>query len=81
MPSPRRATKNDLAPYVLLLRGINVGGTRSLPMKDLVLLCEAAGCADVRTYIQSGNVVVRLRAEVAQRSPTISRRASSSASR
>src|SRR5262245_9186319 len=28
-----------------------------LPMKELVRMLEAAGCADVRTYIQSGNAV------------------------
>lgn len=43
--------------YVALMRGINVGGKNSLPMKDLVSLFTAAGCADVKTYIQSGNVV------------------------
>jgi uncharacterized protein (DUF1697 family) len=43
--------------YVALLRGINVGGKNLLPMKDLVSLFEEAGCAAVRTYIQSGNVI------------------------
>ena len=43
--------------HVALLRGINVGGTRSLPMKELAELCTAAGCTEVQTYIQSGNVV------------------------
>lgn len=43
--------------FVALLRGINVGGTGILPMKELALLCEKAGCTAVRTYIQSGNVV------------------------
>ena len=43
--------------YVALLRGINVGGRNLLPMKDLVRLFEAAGCAGARTYIQSGNVI------------------------
>ena len=43
--------------YVALLRGINVGGKNKLPMKTLVELCEELGCVDVRTYIQSGNVV------------------------
>ena len=43
--------------YLALLRGINVGGKNKLPMKDLAALFVAAGCADVRTYIQSGNVV------------------------
>lgn len=43
--------------YVALLRGINVGGNNKLAMRDLAALCEGLGCAAVRTYIQSGNVV------------------------
>jgi uncharacterized protein (DUF1697 family) len=43
--------------YVALLRGINVGGKNKLPMKDLIALCTEAGCGDVRTHIQSGNVL------------------------
>ncbi len=42
---------------VALLRGINVGGNRKLPMKDLSGWMERAGFEGVRTYIQSGNVV------------------------
>ena len=45
--------------YVALLRGINVGGKNKLPMKDLVDVFVGAGCGDVRTYIQSGNVIFR----------------------
>ena len=43
--------------YVVFLRGINVGGAGKLPMADLRALCERAGLAKVRTYIQSGNVI------------------------
>jgi uncharacterized protein (DUF1697 family) len=43
--------------YVALLRAINVGGTGKLPMKKLTALCAELGFADVRTCIQSGNVV------------------------
>lgn len=43
--------------YVALLRGINVGGKNILPMKDLAKMFADAGCTNVRTYIQSGNVV------------------------
>ena len=43
--------------HVALLRGINVGGKNKLPMKDLIALFADAGAEDVRTYIQSGNVV------------------------
>ena len=44
---------------IALLRGINVGGKNRLPMKELAALFVDAGCEDVRTYIQSGNVVFR----------------------
>lgn len=53
--------------HVALLRGINVGGKNKLPMAALVELCEAAGCRDVRTYIQSGNVVFRAPARLRAR--------------
>jgi uncharacterized protein (DUF1697 family) len=42
---------------VALLRGINVGGRNKVPMADLRAAIEAAGHADVSTYIQSGNVL------------------------
>ncbi len=45
--------------YVALLRAVNVGGTGSMPMKDLVGLCRDLGLSDVRTYIQSGNIVFK----------------------
>lgn len=44
---------------IALLRGVNVGGTGKLPMKDLAAMCTKLGFADVKTYIQSGNVVFR----------------------
>lgn len=43
--------------YVALFRGINVGGNNILPMKALCALFEANGCANVSSYIQSGNVM------------------------
>jgi uncharacterized protein (DUF1697 family) len=45
--------------YVALLRGVNVGGARKLPMKELAPALAGLGFEDVRTYIQSGNVVFR----------------------
>lgn len=50
---------NDDRVWISLLRGINVGGSNKLPMAELRELFAGAGCADVRTYIQSGNVVFR----------------------
>jgi uncharacterized protein (DUF1697 family) len=46
------------ARHVLLLRGINVGPHRRIPMADLRARLEQAGYADVATYVQSGNVVL-----------------------
>lgn len=45
--------------HVALLRGINVGGRNSLPMVELRSLAATLGFADVRTYIQSGNLLFR----------------------
>jgi uncharacterized protein (DUF1697 family) len=50
--------------YAALLRGINLGG-RQLPMKELVAMFERAGCTNVRSYIQSGNVVFRAQQKIA----------------
>jgi len=43
---------------ILLLRGINVGSRNRIPMPALRERLIAAGFTDVRTYIQSGNVVL-----------------------
>jgi uncharacterized protein (DUF1697 family) len=45
--------------WIVLLRGVNVGGNNRLPMKALAAELESLGFSDVRTYIQSGNVVFR----------------------
>jgi len=42
---------------ILLLRGINVGGHHKIKMETLRALCESLGMTEVRTYIQSGNIV------------------------
>jgi uncharacterized protein (DUF1697 family) len=42
---------------VALLRGINVGGNNLIRMPDLVECFRDAGYGDVRTYVQSGNVL------------------------
>jgi uncharacterized protein (DUF1697 family) len=47
------------ATWIALFRGINVGGRNILPMKQFVPLLNKIGAEDVRTYIQSGNVVFR----------------------
>jgi uncharacterized protein (DUF1697 family) len=43
--------------YVALLRGINVGGNAMVSMKDLKAAFERRGLSNVRTYINSGNVI------------------------
>lgn len=45
--------------YVILMRGINVGGKNKIPMAALKQLLDELGFEDVVTYIQSGNVVLR----------------------
>ncbi len=45
--------------YVILLRGINVGGKNNMPMAQLVLFLEEHGFTNVVTYIQSGNVILQ----------------------
>jgi len=56
--------------HVALLRAINLAGKNRVPMKTLAALFVDAGCADVRTYIQSGNVVFRGSAPLARRVPS-----------
>ncbi|MEU6097212.1 DUF1697 domain-containing protein [Streptomyces sp. NPDC047079] len=43
--------------YAALLRGINVGGNKKLPMADLRALMEGLGYEGVRTHLQSGQAV------------------------
>lgn len=57
--------------HVALLRGINVGGKNMLPMKDLAAIFEYAGCREVRTYIQSGNVVFSAPGAVVKKLPGV----------
>ncbi len=42
---------------VLLLRGVNLGARNRIAMKELRAALAADGLGDVRTYLQSGNVV------------------------
>lgn len=43
--------------YIALLRGINVGGHKKVPMAELRKLLSNSGLKNVQTYIQSGNVI------------------------
>ena len=60
-----------MGPHIALLRAINVGGRNKLPMRDLATIFIDAGCTDVITYIQSGNVVFRAPDELATLIPSL----------
>ncbi|MCM2998964.1 DUF1697 domain-containing protein [Paenibacillus cellulositrophicus] len=45
--------------YIALLRGINVGGHNLVKMTELKKMFEDMGFHDVKTYIQSGNVLFK----------------------
>jgi len=57
--------------HVALLRGINVGGKNRLPMKSLSALFTDAGCTDVQTYVQSGNIIFGATPSLARRIPAL----------
>ncbi len=59
------------AGYLALLRGINVGGKNSIRMLDLAAIFAEAGCKDVRTYIQSGNVLFNATPALAKKLPAL----------
>jgi uncharacterized protein (DUF1697 family) len=44
--------------YISMLRGINVSGQKKINMQELKALYEGLNLGNVRTYIQSGNVVL-----------------------
>ena len=46
-----------MAVFIALIRGINVGGHKKIKMADLKTSCEGIGLRNVRTLLQSGNVV------------------------
>jgi uncharacterized protein (DUF1697 family) len=51
---------------VAMLRGINLGPNRRVPMADLRQLLADAGFENVKTYVQSGNIVLSAAAKPAQ---------------
>ena len=53
------AARSKLTTYLVLFRGINVGGKNKVPMAELKALLTELGFEGVRTYIQSGNAVMR----------------------
>jgi uncharacterized protein (DUF1697 family) len=61
---------------VALFRGINVGKAKRIAMADLRKLFEGLGYGDVRTLLNSGNVVFTVSKEKAGESAAGSRRGS-----
>src|SRR6266700_4015900 len=51
--------EDRMAVWIALLRGVNVVGSGRLPMAELTSILGKLRCSDVRTYSQSGNVVLR----------------------
>src|ERR1700693_1868196 len=45
--------------YIAMLRGINIGPHKRMKMEKLRASCEGLGLSNVKTYIQSGNVIFR----------------------
>jgi uncharacterized protein (DUF1697 family) len=53
-----RSERETVETFVALMRGINVGSTRKLPMADLRALSVKIGLQHPETYMQSGNLIV-----------------------
>jgi uncharacterized protein (DUF1697 family) len=48
-----------MSTYLILLRGVNVGGKNKVPMADLRKCLEDLGFSNVSTFIASGNVILK----------------------
>src|SRR5262245_33130334 len=58
LPAEPRIGSEPMARVIVLLRGINLGPRNRVSMPELREALEDAGYDDVRTYLQSGNVVL-----------------------
>ncbi|TDE97344.1 DUF1697 domain-containing protein [Occultella glacieicola] len=67
---PAKPTESHPARYVVLLRGVNVGGI-NITMADLRKVLEEAGLTEVRTVLASGNALVTSDRSAAQLRPVI----------
>jgi uncharacterized protein (DUF1697 family) len=52
-----------MAAYICFLRGVNVGGKGKVPMAELKTVLEKLGFENVKTVLQSGNVVFTTKAK------------------
>ena len=57
-PTSSSSSSKASSSFIVLLRGVNVGGHRKLPMAELKDTLTGLGYANVRTLLASGNVVV-----------------------
>ena len=55
---PTRCPAHKIQTFVALMRGINVGSTRKLPMAELRAVAVKNGLRSPETYIQSGNLII-----------------------
>lgn len=60
--STKRAT--EMNTYIAILRGINVSGKNMIKMPILVKTFESLGLANVKTYVQSGNVIFQSESKI-----------------
>lgn len=60
---PLNQFQNKMKTYIALLKGINVGGHKKVPMAELRELLSKADLKNVKTYIQSGNVIFQFAKE------------------
>ena len=45
--------------YIIFLRAVNVAGKNLIKMEDLKIVLQENGYREVKTYIQSGNIVLQ----------------------
>jgi uncharacterized protein (DUF1697 family) len=60
-PTPRGPYAVPVPTSIVLLRGVNIGPRNRVSMPELREVLDGAGFDDVRTYVQSGNVVLTSR--------------------
>src|SRR5882757_1230090 len=61
VPFERADILGAMSAVICLLRGVNVVGNNKIKMEELRNLCETNGLLNVTTYVQSGNVVFRVK--------------------
>src|SRR6266550_56732 len=61
--------------HLALLRAINLGPKNKISMPDLGEVFGSSGCKNVRTYIQSGNVIFQAAPDLVTRLPGLIRAA------